>query len=243
MKITISGDLGSGKSTLGKQIAAQWGYRFYSTGDIFRKLSQEAGLDVIAGNKAGESNRSLDDAVDSYSSKIGREEDDFIFDSRLAWHFIPDSYSIYLYCRGDTAAARIYAAKRLDEQRDNVEAMLLANQERRNSELKRYQQLYGINLVDFSHYDLVLDTSEGKAEELADYLEYLIKHQVKGVFLSPQSLMPAPQEIAEKRKDMTGIFHDKGQFFIYQKKGETLEFPPQHDIAQQYGLNHIVVSE
>lgn len=191
MKITISGDLGSGKSTLGKQIAKDWGYNFYSTGDIFRKLSQERGLDVIAGNQAGEKDRSLDDAVDEYSTRIGKNEDNFIFDSRLAWHFIPDSYSLYLFCREDIAAERIFSAGREDEQRQSVEQMLKANQERRQSELKRYQTLYNINLIDFSHYDLVLDTSEGSPDQLTDFLKLVIDAKVTGAYFTPSSAYQA----------------------------------------------------
>ena len=72
MKITISGDLGSGKSTIGKALAQAWNYNFYSTGDIFRKLSSERGLDILQANKQSEEDRSLDDAVDDLSKKLER---------------------------------------------------------------------------------------------------------------------------------------------------------------------------
>ena len=46
MHITITGRLGSGKSTVAKLIAQQHGYTYYSTGTIMRELAAEAGLSI-----------------------------------------------------------------------------------------------------------------------------------------------------------------------------------------------------
>ena len=43
MKISITGDLGSGKSTVAKQLAKDLGFDYISTGTIFREIAKEYG--------------------------------------------------------------------------------------------------------------------------------------------------------------------------------------------------------
>ena len=47
MHITITGRLGSGKSTVAKLIVADHGYTYYSTGNIMRELAAEAGISIL----------------------------------------------------------------------------------------------------------------------------------------------------------------------------------------------------
>lgn len=44
MIISVTGHLGSGKSTLNRGIAAHYAIKSYSAGDFFRELAQERGL-------------------------------------------------------------------------------------------------------------------------------------------------------------------------------------------------------
>jgi len=201
MKITIAGDLGSGKSTIGRALADQWGYDFYSTGDIFRKLSAEKGLDILAGNKMGENDRSFDDEVDNYSKSIGETQENFLFDSRLAWHFIPDSISIYFYCDSKVAAERIYKAQRKDERSSDVEEMVRINKERRLSEINRYKELYGLDILNLTNYDLVIDTTYYPADTLVEWLMAAIQKGRKGVYLSHETL-EAAKHLDEKPNPM-----------------------------------------
>ena len=46
MHITITGRLGSGKSTVAKLIVENHGYTYYSTGNIMRELAAEAAFEV-----------------------------------------------------------------------------------------------------------------------------------------------------------------------------------------------------
>ena len=50
MNITITGNLGSGKSSVAK-ILKEKGYEYSSTGNIFRQLAMEKGMSVEAFNK------------------------------------------------------------------------------------------------------------------------------------------------------------------------------------------------
>ena len=43
MHITLTGNLGSGKSTLSKILEADYGYEIFSTGKVIRKIAEEHG--------------------------------------------------------------------------------------------------------------------------------------------------------------------------------------------------------
>lgn len=64
MKISITGDLGSGKSTVAKQLAKDLGFDYISTGTIFREIAKEYGIDVLKLNKLALTDTSIDDRVD-----------------------------------------------------------------------------------------------------------------------------------------------------------------------------------
>ena len=98
MNITITGNLGSGKSSVAKKLIEK-GYEYSSTGNIFRQLAMERGLSVEEFNKqineaASRGDHSVDKMIDDTTTRIGKERDQVVFDSRLAWHFAPESFKI-----------------------------------------------------------------------------------------------------------------------------------------------------
>ena len=88
MNITITGNLGSGKSSVAKILKEQ-GYEYSSTGNIFRQLAMEQGLSVEEFNKqvneaASRGDHSVDKMIDDTTTRIGEERDRVVFGSRLA---------------------------------------------------------------------------------------------------------------------------------------------------------------
>lgn len=94
MKISITGDLGSGKSTVAKQLAKDLGFDYISTGTIFREIAKEYGIDVLKLNKLALTDTSIDDRVDGKLKEYNQHPTGLIIDSRLAWHFINESIKI-----------------------------------------------------------------------------------------------------------------------------------------------------
>ena len=77
MNITITGNLGSGKSSIGK-ILKEKGYEIVSTGNIFRQLAMDKGLSVEEFNRqvneaTRNGDRSVDKMIDDTTAKIGRD--------------------------------------------------------------------------------------------------------------------------------------------------------------------------
>jgi len=118
-------------------------------------------------NTLAETDASIDNAVDDYSTSLGKEQDNIVLDSRLGFHFIPGSFKVFLEVDPMIAAGRILKDKETNPNRskednksfDNVEEIASSITSRLASEQKRYTELYNIsNNRDHSNYDLVINT-------------------------------------------------------------------------------------
>src|SRR6266478_4855285 len=92
--ITIAGLPCTGKSSTAKRIAEVLGYEYFSSGGLFRKMAAELGLSIEEMNFAAEKQKDIDREVDGLLVKIGKEKDNLVIDSRMAFHFIPDSFKV-----------------------------------------------------------------------------------------------------------------------------------------------------
>ena len=161
-KITISGLVGSGTSSLAKALG-NFGFEYKSTGDFFKALASENKMTPADFADYCKAHPKYDRMVDEETARYGRSHDSFALDSRLAWHFIPDSLKVKLYCDLNTRAARI-----LSREGGNIETIREDTKRRDESDRLRYLELYGIE--DFNadeNFDLVLDSQKHSTEELA----------------------------------------------------------------------------
>jgi cytidylate kinase len=174
MIIAISGDAGSGKSTVAKLVANRLGYKHYSAGDIQRKYAKERGLTVEELGRAEAKDDKIDRDVDRYISKVGESEDNLVVDAWLGFHFIKKSVKVFLKCSEDIAAKRIYddtltnkrdaserRAKSFDEAKRVMKDRIKVNRE-------RWLKYYGVDCMNKNNYDIIIDTSKITAEKAAD---------------------------------------------------------------------------
>lgn len=172
MIISISGSQGSGKSTIAKRLAKDLNYDHYYMGAIRRQKAYEKGMTLAEYNKLGETDPITDKEVDEYQKELGKKENNFIIEGRTSWYFIPHSYKIYLDVELEIGAKRIWLHLQKDNKRNedddinNIEEMIDSLKRRQESDEKRYEMYYGINVHDKSHYDFVLDTSNLNIEEV-----------------------------------------------------------------------------
>ena len=178
MIITISGALGSGKSTVAKILVQKFNLKHYSTGDFMREIAAKRGITLLELSKLAETDRSIDKELDNYQIQLGKYEDNFIIDARLGWHFIPNSIKIFLDVTDEEAAKRIFKEGRTDEKYNtDLNATLENIKNRRASEIKRYLDYYNLNYYDHNNYDLVVDTTEIPAEEVAEKIIKFIEEK------------------------------------------------------------------
>jgi cytidylate kinase len=173
MHITLTGNLGSGKSTIAKIMAEKYGYEIYSTGKIQRELAEERGLTVLEMNKLMQQDHSFDNIIDEKVTQLSKEsKKDLFFDSRLAWHFAENAFKVFLTVSIDEAARRVYNDdKRGDVEKYSSQEEAKANLiERAHTEDVRYKEIYGLDYFNLNNYDLVLDSTFTKPELLAEIL-------------------------------------------------------------------------
>lgn len=169
--ITIAGRPGSGKSSTSRGVAKELGYEHFSSGDLFRAIGKERGIDVHQTNLAAETEKEIDDLVDQRLQEIGVSQENVVIDSRLAWHWIPTSFKVYLDLDLTVAAQRIlnnWDPKRAEDEHipEDPVAYAVALQHRLESEARRYKAWYDADPYDTTNYDLVLDTNRFGIEEV-----------------------------------------------------------------------------
>ena len=195
INITIAGDLGSGKSTVANHLINNINYRIESAGLIFRRLAEQHGMSAKEFNQFIESNPKYDNMVDDTIKEMGEKEENIIFDSRLAWYFVPKSFKIYMYVDVDTATERIFNDKgRVSESYSDMATAKKEIIERRESEVLRYKTFYNIDINNYSNYDFIIDTSHATKDEVNDAVLSNFRAFEQGkeydrILLSPKNLI------------------------------------------------------
>lgn len=167
MIVTISGRPGSGKSAVAVRVAQALGLRHVSAGDFMRQMAAERGMSILEFSRSAEDRESIDREIDARTVQLAKESDDFVMDARLGWHFVPESFKVFLEVTPEVAAQRIYEAQRGSEKENvSLEGTRRAIELRTDSERKRYLKYYGLDYADHSQYDLVVETSDLTVDEV-----------------------------------------------------------------------------
>ncbi|MCH5265004.1 MAG: AAA family ATPase [Lachnospiraceae bacterium] len=204
MNISITGTLGSGKSSV-CAVLEKHGYSTISNGVLFREIAKEKGITVVELNELAKTDKSIDKMLDDRSIRLGKERENTIFDSRMGWHFIPDSFKVFLFANMNEAARRVYAADRiseayqseLDAKADLIKRQLL--------EKERFFSLYGVDYLDLHNYDLVIESTSASPEQVAEkILETLAEYHKdkQTMLLNPTSIYPSETASAITKEEL-----------------------------------------
>lgn len=181
MIITIAGDPGSGKSTVAKAVAKALNMKHYSAGDFMREMAQERGISLMDLTRQSEKDIEIDHEIDRRTEALAKKEDNFVIDSRIGFHFIPNSVKIFLKTDPKKAAERtwkdITSGKRQTEnQYKSQDEVLRAIIERQQIEKRRYLKHYDVDMLDMSNYEFILDATDMSIQEEVDtVLDYIKK--------------------------------------------------------------------
>ena len=172
MIIAIGGFSGSGKDTVGKEIARRLGYRFYSVGSIRREMARKRGMTLEEFNELGERGEFTDREPDEYQAELGKREDNFVILGRTSAHFIPHAFKVLLKVEPGEAARRILQdiKNRHEEPYSSLEETRKAVIKRDDCDRKRYLKYYGVDPYDESGYDLVIDTTRITAMQVVELI-------------------------------------------------------------------------
>jgi CMP/dCMP kinase len=167
--IVVSGDLGSGKSTVTTELARRLNLRRVSVGDLYRQMAQSRGMSALQLNLHAELDDAVDGYVDQLQQEIARSDEQLVVDGRLAWFFFTDAFKVHLIIDPVVAANRV-----LSRPTDEVEAYSsLAEaierlENRSESERIRFLTRYGADKNRLRNYDLVCDTTSARSDEVVD---------------------------------------------------------------------------
>lgn len=224
MNITITGNLGSGKSSIGR-ILKEEGYEMVSTGNIFRQLAMEKGLSVEEFNRqvneaTRNGDRSVDKMIDDTTAKIGRERDNVMFDSRLAWHFAPDSFKVFVITDINEASRRVFndSVRANSESYESQETCKKALIHRQEMESVRFKEIYDINYYDMSNYNLVIESTDAAPAELAREILERLEEYKNGAFkklmeLNPSSIHEGEAESSEAAEGVVAVKEINGEWY------------------------------
>lgn len=172
--ITITGTLGSGKSSTADLVAKKLGFGRFSSGDFMRRLAVEMGISLNELNLKAQADDAIDQKIDAEVRRAGGK-DKIVIDSRLAFHWIPESFKVYLDLPPEIAKERILknmkenVLRKQSEDSASLGDIHAKINSRLESERARYKKLYNIDdHANKNHFDLVVDTNKNNLEQVAD---------------------------------------------------------------------------
>jgi cytidylate kinase len=200
MHITITGKLGSGKSTICHHLAEHYNFEIFSTGDLHRNLAKKMGLNTIELNRLMSADRRYDKMIDDEVVRISKERpnDLLIFDSRLAWHFVGESFKLFTTIDPVVAAKRVFTSNRGIEEKYSDELDTITKLKiRADLEQMRFKDIYNVDYLDYNNYNLILDTTWDNTSTLVSIIcqYYTIfnsnsNKKIGQILISPKSLYP-----------------------------------------------------
>ncbi len=166
VKITISGHPGSGTSTLVEQIEQHFSWSSLNGGQIFREQAKAHGMSLKEFGQMCTSNLDVDRELDEILKERMLSGVSEVVESRLAgwwaYQLNVDCVRLWLSVSSEERARRV-------TNREDIpfEEAYEANELRRNVDLSRFQELYGLNPEDATPYTHIIEASSKTIGELA----------------------------------------------------------------------------
>ncbi len=171
MIITIGGPIGSGKTTVAIAIAEKFGFTHISAGIVFRELAEEKGITLEEFSKLAEENHEFDRELDNRQKELANGAENAVVDGRLSGLIMDADLKVWLKAPLEVRAKRV-----CEREGKDYSVALEDVRNRGDSELKRYKEIYDINLRDLGPYDIVINTELYSASEVIGIVEKAVTY-------------------------------------------------------------------
>ena len=147
-------------------------------GDIFRELAAERDLTALELNKLAEEDDQIDRDLDQRLREVAAARDHLVLESRLAGWMAGEHADFRVWL---DAPLGVRADRIADRERKDPDLARTETEARADSEAKRYEAYYGIDIDDLSIYDLVLNTARLDPDGVVDAIETVVRaYDVEG---------------------------------------------------------------
>ena len=171
--ITITGEIGSGVTTVTHKLADALEYRRFSSGGLFRNLASQYGMSIDQLNDYAKKHPIIDREIDALIQRLG-EGSELVLDARLGFYWIHASFRVYLTVDSDIAAKRIYddihQCGRTEESPASIVETITSIQKQAESTQGRYFRDYGIDISNTKPFDLIVDTNGKTPREVVNLI-------------------------------------------------------------------------
>ena len=168
--ITVSGQLGSGKSTIVKMLGEKLGWMTYSTGQAQRQIAEKYGISTLELNRLAVTDKTIDEQIDAVFKNPPWGDKPCVVDSRLAFHFLPKSFKVCLHVDAQEAARRVFNAKRSNEKYTSQQQAFEYLLQRRCLEQKHFFKNYQLDIERSDLFDLIIDTTNLTPEQICNQI-------------------------------------------------------------------------
>ena len=176
--LVIGGFHGTGKSTCAKMLANELKLRYISAGEIFRAMAREKGMDVEQFSRYAEKHHEVDREVDSRVIDASKEGNAVIEGQISAGLVEKPDITVFLTAPEDIRIERLSHRDGKSTEKSSRETKT-----REASEKRRYMKAYGIDVYDYSAYNLIIDTSKWSADSITKIIktaaEEFLKEKLK----------------------------------------------------------------
>lgn len=185
--ISLTGDIASGKGVTSCILSKKLDYTIYKASTAIRELCIKKGITINEFQEYVSKHPEFDIKIEEEMGQYANENDNYIIEARTGWFTAPFSFKVYLTVDIDVAAMRIFNdTLRSDEDKYNSieeakQAIILRSEEEAN----RWLRLYNKDIKNKENFDLVIDTTDKTAEQVADIIieKYNIKRKQEGLLV------------------------------------------------------------
>ena len=196
-KISISGDPASGKGSVTtelKRLYESQGIKVtvISVGTVFREIVQKEYAKKFPNAKAtsleaickdpnfAEDLKNIDIKIDNEVKRRGEQFDSIerpneiaIFEGRVCFDMIPNTFAVKLTVDSETAGERVYDDPKRgpEDQHSSREEAIASTESRKQAEIERFKKTYGVDLTDDNNFKLIIGTTLATIEDVAKTIQ------------------------------------------------------------------------